>query len=138
MSEDETVPTTLQPMTYQQAEDRMRGKAREIRATEKDCDKASEDAATAEAIYRKALGERFKALRDEGTAVEAASTQARGELFHLSRERDIAAARVRLAYERLEDRRGERASLHKLVDWSAGIDVSRHRSAEHADALVAP
>lgn len=136
MSDDGTVPTTLQPMTYRQAEERMQGKAREIRNAEKKCDEASEDAAAAEAVYRKALGEVVKGLRDKGTAVEAAQTQARSELFRLSRERDIAIGRVRLAYERLEDRRGERASLHKLVDWSAGIDVSKRRSAEHADAQV--
>jgi hypothetical protein len=56
-------------------------------------------------------------------------TQARSELFQLSKERDIAAGRARKALEVLEDRRGERVSLHKLVDWSGGVDVIERRNA---------
>lgn len=128
MSDEGTVPTTLQPMTYRQAEERMQNKAREIRAAEKACRTASEDAAAAEALYRRSLGAKIKELRDGGAAVEAAQTQARGELFNLSRERDKAMGEVRLKYEELEDRRGERASLHKLVDWSGGVDIMERRN----------
>lgn len=117
----------LEPMSYHDSEARMQSMAKRIRLAEKAFAKANEDAATAEALYRRSLGSRFKELRDAGTAVEAAMTQARGELFNLSRERDIAAGRVRLRLEQLDDRRGERASLHKLVDWSGGIDVIERR-----------
>lgn len=116
------------PFTYGEANRALVAMTMNIRKAEKESDKANEDAATAEAIYRKALGERFKALRAEGAAVDAAMTQARGELYNLSRERDIAARGYTLALERLEDRRGERASLHKLVDWSGGIDVIERRN----------
>jgi chromosome segregation ATPase len=124
---DGPVTTTLEPMSYRESESRMQSMARRIRIAEKALAKANEDAATSEALYRKSLGERFKQLRAEGTAVEAAMTQARGELWNLSRERDIAAGRVRLRLEQLDNRRGERASLHKLVDWSGGIDVIERR-----------
>lgn len=129
MTEDATVPTTHEPMSYGESERRMQGAAQRIRDAERALETASEDAANAEAIYRKNLGERFGALRAEGVAVEAAKIQAHGELFNLSRERDIAAGRVRKALEVLEDRRGERASLHKLVDWSGGVDVIERRNA---------
>jgi chromosome segregation ATPase len=126
MSETERVAT--EPMSYADAERRMGAMAQRIRDAEADLAIASEDAASAEAVYRKSLGERFVALRSEGAAVEAAMTQARGELFNLSRERDIAAGRARKALEVLENRRGERASLHKLVDWSGGVDVIERRN----------
>ena len=116
------------PMTYAQAEFRLTEMAKRIRNAENDYGTASEDAANAEGIYRRKLGDRFRELRAEGLAVEAAMTQARGELYNLSRERDTAAGRVRKALEVLEDRRGERSSLHKLVDWSGGIDVIERRS----------
>jgi chromosome segregation ATPase len=115
------------PMTYGDAEHRLTEMAKRIRNVEKGYAQAVEDAATAEALYRRKLGERFRELRAEGLAVEAAMTQARGELFNLSRERDIASGRVRGKLDELEDRRGERASLHKLVDWSGGIDVIERR-----------
>lgn len=124
----ETDPV-VSPMSYADAERRMGAMAQAIRAAEKALETASEDAANAEAIYRQALGSRFKALREEGVAVEAAKIQAHGELFQLSNERDIAAGRARKALEVLEDRRGERASLHKLVDWSGGVDVIERRNA---------
>jgi hypothetical protein len=101
---DGPVTTTLEPMSYRESESRMQSMARRIRIAEKALAKANEDAATSEALYRKSLGERFKQLRAEGTAVEAAMTQARGELWNLSRERDIAAGRVRLRLEQLERR----------------------------------
>lgn len=125
---DTPQPTRLQPMSFGEAEERLQNMARRIRAAEDDLDRANEDAANAEAIYRKALGERFGELRRDGAAVEAAMTQARGELYTLSRERDIAAGKARKAHEVLEDRRGDRASLHKLVDWSGGIDVMERRN----------
>lgn len=128
-TQDRTVPTQYEPMTYGESERRMQGMAQRIRDAERAYETASEDAANAEAIYRKSLGERFRALREDGVAVEAAKIQAHGELFNLSRERDIAVGRVRKALEVLEDRRGDRVSLHKLVDWSGGVDVIERRNA---------
>jgi chromosome segregation ATPase len=126
MSQDATAPT--QPMSYGEAERRMGAMAQRIRDAERDYDRAVEEAADAEAIYRKSLAERFRAQREGGAAVEAAMTQARGECFNLSRERDLAVGRVRKALEALENRRGDRASLHKLVDWSGGVDVIERRN----------
>lgn len=125
---DQGVPTTLEPMTYRQAEERMQAKAKQIREVEAAYRRAYEDAANAEGIYRKALGERVKALRNEGQSQESANTIARGELFNLCVERDKAAGKVRYELERLDDRRGERASLHKLVEWSGGVDIMERRS----------
>lgn len=121
-----------EPMSYARAEERLTGMAKRIRDAEDKLGIANEDAANAEALYRKALGERFAELRRDGAAVEAAMTQARGELYNLSRERDIAAGRARKALEVLDDRRGERVSLHKLVDWSGGIDVIERRNTNGA------
>jgi hypothetical protein len=48
-----------EPMSYADAERRMGAMAQSIRAAEKALETASEDAANAEAVYRKNLGEKF-------------------------------------------------------------------------------
>ena len=121
----------MEPMTYAQAEERMLGMAKRIRDAEAEYLTAVEDAANAEGLYRRKLGERIKELRNEGQAQDAANTIARGELFNLSIERDKAVGAVRGKLEAIENRRGERASLHKLVDWSGGIDVMERRNANN-------
>jgi len=88
---------------------------RAIRALEEDLARAGEDAASAEAVYRHGLAEAIKRLRAEGRSATESDSLARGEVVVLSRDRDLSSYRVRLLYERLEDRRGERASLHALL-----------------------
>jgi hypothetical protein len=113
------------PMTYQRAEERMYALGQRIRAKETDYENAANDYADAEALYRKQLGERFGKYRGDGMAVEAAMTQARADCWNLSRERDRALAKSRKRLEELEDRRGDRVSLHRLVEWSTALELSK-------------
>jgi hypothetical protein len=120
------------PMTYQRAEERMYALGQRIRAKETDYENAANDYADAEALYRKSLGEKFAQHRGDGMAVEAAMTQARADCWNLSRERDRALAKSRKRLEELEDRRGDRVSLHRLVEWSTALELSK--AGIHADS----
>lgn len=120
--------TDPKPMTYAESATALRDSSQRIRAVEETYKRAIEDASVAEALYRRTLGEKFGEYREKGMAVEAAMTQARADCWNLSRERDLANGTVRYELERLEDRRGDRASLHKLVEWSAAVVVLEGRS----------
>jgi hypothetical protein len=105
-------------MTYDAAEEAMRRSAATIRALEDEYETAMNDYADAEALYRKSIADAFRKYRGEGQAVEASMTMAKGDCWNLSRERDRAMAKSRVVMEKLEDRRGERVSTHRLVEWS--------------------
>lgn len=112
-----------EPFTFDQAANLLREYADRIRKLETEYKTAVEDSANAEALYRKTFGERFEHHRGEGLAVEAATVAARKDTWNLERERVKAAGAVRLALEKLEDRRGERGSLNRLVEWSGALAV---------------
>jgi len=110
MSADGAIPT-IGELTA-----KVRELNRAIRALETELARAGETAADAEAVYRQSLAEAIKRLRSEGRSATESDSVARGEVAALSRDRDLWGYRVRLLYERIEDRRGERASLHRLLD----------------------
>lgn len=93
---------------------------RAIRALEADLEKRGEEAAEAEGAYRSQLAYRYRQHRDAGEPATAAETYARADVVVLSRDRDKSAHDVRVLLEKLENRRGERASLHRLIDAVGG------------------
>jgi hypothetical protein len=115
-------------MTYDQASSAMREQGQVIRAVEEAYKLKTEEAADAEALYRKAFGDKFAAYRADGKGVEESTTLARRDVWNLERERTQAAGRARYELERLENRRGERASLHRLVEWSGALAVLNGKS----------
>lgn len=112
-----------EPLTYDAAATAMRDAGQRIRAVEDAHKIAVSDAADAEALYRKTLGDKFEEHRSGGKGVEESLTLARRDTWNLVREREKAAGMVRYQLERLDDRRGERASVHKLVEWSGALAV---------------
>jgi hypothetical protein len=88
-------------------------------------DRSAQRAADAEAVYRRELAVKFKAHREAGQAVEAASTLARSDVATLSRERDYSRDLVKLAAEKLEDARDSRRSLWRLIEWARGRDLAQ-------------
>ena len=112
-----------EPMTYSNAEERLTAQAVRIRDAEKAYEEAVKSAADAEATYRRAVASKLDEHREAGLSVEHANAKARADCYVLSRERDFASGMVRKALEVLEDRRGERESLHRLVAWSHSIDI---------------
>jgi hypothetical protein len=117
------MPDATQAMTYAEAEHRLTEMAKRIRNAEAALDRAHEEAADAESVYRRALADALDRFREEGLAVEHALMRARAECFVLSGDRDKANGRVRHRLEVLEDRRGERESLHRLVAWSHSLAI---------------
>jgi hypothetical protein len=114
---------TDEPLTYDAAATSMREAGQRIRAVEDAYKLAISDAADADALYRKTVGDKFEEYRSGGKGVEESLVLARRDTWNLSRERDKAAGMVRYQLERLDDRRGERASIHKLVEWSGAMAV---------------
>jgi hypothetical protein len=108
-----------EPLSYSDAHTELDALKAEIRAIERKHRQAGEDAAASEAWYRQELAHKFSYFRDQlGKAQDESMTLARGECAPDAWERDRARARVAHLAEVLEDRRGERASLHELVRWS--------------------
>lgn len=86
-------------------------------------DRAAQRAADAEAVYRNQLAAKFKAHREGGAAVEAATTLARADVATLSRERDYAKDLVKEAMADIEAALDSRRSLWRLVEWARERDL---------------
>lgn len=115
--------TDIRPMTYVDANERFVRVTKLLRELETEHTKAIQDAADAEALYRKSLGQALDKHRADGLSVEHSVAKARADCYVLSRDRDVAAGAVRTVLEKLDNRRGERDALDRLVAWSHSIDI---------------
>jgi hypothetical protein len=88
-------------------------------------ERAINEAADAEAIYRSEHAKAYQAHRTGGAAVAEADTLARGDVVMHSRERDYRAGMMRLALERLEDARDSRRSVWRLIEWARGVALAQ-------------
>jgi hypothetical protein len=107
------------PLTYEQATSRMREMARQIRDAEAQHRHQIKIASEAVARHRKAQHDAYLVFRIQekkaaGESEFLAKTAAGGEEADAYAQREL----VRAYQDRLEDLRGERASLHRLVEWS--------------------
>jgi chromosome segregation ATPase len=110
-------------LSYDQAVTALRSITDQIRRLEDELATAIEERANAEGAYRHTYAAKLRGHREAGTTVAEAEAYARADVAVLSRDRDRAEYRIRELLERLEDRRGERHSLHRLVDWSRGAPI---------------
>lgn len=110
------------PLSMDEAREAMIAAGRNLRNAEERHRHALERAADAEAAYRAGVAQAYTTLRADGKGAGEADTLAKGQCAPLSRERDIAQGLVRACLEELENRRGDRASLHRLVEWSAKVN----------------
>lgn len=111
------------PLEFEDARQALRASAERIRAAEDEIETQITRAAEADAEYHRALARKVISLRtDEESPMRATEAElcARGseEVSQYAQARDIERDRVKLCFAILEDRRGDRASLHKVVDWS--------------------
>jgi hypothetical protein len=124
MSEQTNLSTpAILPMKYADASDRLTRVTKMLRELEREHANAIVAAAESEAVYRHEVGTAIAKYRDQGLAVDDANARARADCFVLSKERDSAAGKVRTVLEKLENRRGERESLNRLVAWSHSLDI---------------
>ena len=115
-----------QPLDIDDARRASRRLADQRREAEATLDRLVNEAAQAEAAYRKGLAQAFVTAR-EGTAAER-EAQARAKVADLSLARDLKQGMVKAQTERLRGLEGERSMLKSLIDWSSRIDEEqRHR-----------
>lgn len=125
---------SLQAFDSGEARDRLRAATEVVLTLEKMVAEAGEEAAETEGLYRFEVGRLFEQYRGEGDAVEAAKIRAHKAAVVHSKARDLAATKLKLAFERLEDARDTRRSLWRLVEWSRDIQVARSRVPENVPA----
>ena len=115
-----TGPLTLtDPLSIDEGRLAAQAISRQRRGMEDMVEKSVEEAADAEANYRKAYAEAF--IQAEGTAAEREAIAKRDSAKE-ARERDIKAGMVKVMHERLRGLEGERSLLKSLLDWSAGLN----------------
>ena len=105
-------------LTYDKAVEAARSITAQIRRVEDEIGQAMGEHADAEGAYRAMFGNKLREHREAGATVAESEAYARAACAVLDRDRIKAEHRVRELLERLEDRRGERHSLHRLMDWS--------------------
>ena len=105
-------------LSYDNAVEAARNMSTTIRALERELGAAMNEHADAEAGYRAQYAFKLRANREAGSTVAESEAYARAECAVLDQARIRAEHKVREVLEKLEDRRGERDSLHRLIDWS--------------------
>lgn len=129
-----SVPLDLRdPLSLGDARDSMQLLSRQRRSAEQELRDQIERAAQAEADYRRALAAEF--VKVDGTAAER-EAKARANVADLSYKRDLQHGLVKACQERLQGLDGERASLHRLVEYS--IVVTRATEAQQPPAFAGP
>ena len=114
-------PTPLyleDPLSIDEARKASRTLAQQRRMAEQELEKAVENAAAAEAVYRKRLATAHAEVAGHGTAAQR-DAQARSMAADDAYERDLTAGMVKVFQERLRGLEGERSQLRALMDLSA-------------------
>lgn len=102
--------------------------------------KATDKRIELETAYRKARAQAWAEGRVEGKNAEQRKDSLNGAVVDQWAERERAEAVVEMWKERLEEIDGQRASLHRLIEWSAKLDprvaevYAMAKSAERAAA----
>jgi hypothetical protein len=131
---DDHYELSLQVFGDGEARQKLRAATEVVLSQERAVDLAGEEAAESEALYRLEVGRAFAAARADGDAVEAAKIRAHAETVALSKDRDVKATRLKLAFERLEDARDTRRSLWRLIEWARGRDLANASTPENVPA----
>jgi chromosome segregation ATPase len=108
-----------EPIDFEDARQALKEIGRRRVSARQDLEKATGELVDAERDYRK---ERARKIGDAtGTAVEK-KEWLDGQTADLRHRRDGLEWTVKIIQERLADLDGQRASLHRLVEWSAALD----------------
>lgn len=135
----------VDPLDYEDARQALKASAERIRAAEDRLEESINEAAEAEAEYRRQLARKMIHLRttsDHAIGKPLGATEAEKiakgdpEVTAYSQARDIKREMIKHAFGVLEDRRGDRASLHKIVDWSAKVADREAFTSAQLDAQI--
>lgn len=123
-----------QPLDVADARQALRDCANNRRQAREWFQRASEDAADKEREYRKARARAW--LTVVGDTAKQKEDNVRDMTADLCYERDVALGVVKAAQERLEEVDAERASVHRLVDWSIKIAAIQQPEPEHYEPPI--
>lgn len=117
-----TVPTLPlgAPLDYESFRDGARDLAGRRRDARQQLERAVRDHAEAECEYRKARAQAYVVV--DGATVAEREVQVDERTAELRMRRDISKGMIDVAREHLAEIDAERASLHRLADWSAKVD----------------
>jgi hypothetical protein len=107
-------------VSYQQAQDGLHDIAKRRRAARAELEAAHQALADSEAAYRKARAEAYATV--EGKTAPEREAKVDAQTAWQRRARDISRGRIDVARAALDEVDGERASLHKLIEWSMRLD----------------
>ncbi len=110
--------TFTQPLDMTEARAALRAVANSRREAREWFQRASQNAAEKERTYRKQRAVAWATV--DGTAKEKEDA-VNDKTADLRFERDVAVSLVKATLERLEEVDAERASLHRLVEWSMKV-----------------
>jgi hypothetical protein len=141
MSDRNPIPLSLtapfafgQPLDQDDARQALRMVAEQRHQARDWYQRAIEQRADMERVYRKARAAAW-ARHTDGTAKER-EDQVNDVTADARYERDVADGIVRAALERLAEVDGERASLHRLIDWSMRLDPHAQEGREPSTTTV--
>jgi hypothetical protein len=106
------------PLTYEQAETALREIGRQIRDAERRHRDQIQTAGNALADHKKVMHQAALRFRAEGKGAGEAEFLAKTAAADQEAAAYIAQQLVKATADELENRRGERASLHRLAEWS--------------------
>lgn len=107
-----------EPLALDDAREMARLISRQRRAAEKELEQRSKDAAQAEQDYDVAYHQQF--VQAEGTAA-AREAEAKSNTADLLFRKRLARDMVKVAQARLDGIDGERASMHRLIEFSISL-----------------
>jgi hypothetical protein len=109
-------------LSYQQAQRAMNKVAQQIRDAEARHRQQIEKAGEALADHKKALHSAALRFRGEGKGATESEFLAKTSVGDYEARAFVEAQMVKAVADELENRRGDRASLHRLVEWSLKVN----------------
>lgn len=107
-------------VSYQQAQEGLHDIAQRRRAARTELAAAHQALADTEAAYRRARAQAYGSV--QGPTAQAREAIVDAQTSGERRARDIAKGRIDVARAALDEIDGERASLHRLIEWSMRLD----------------
>jgi hypothetical protein len=116
------------PLSYEQAQRAMSKIAGQIRDAEARHREQIEKAGEALNSHKKAIHTSALRFRADGKGATESEFLAKTSVGDYEAQAFVAAQMVKAIADEMENRRGDRASLHKLVDWSMKVNPTAEQS----------
>src|SRR3954469_15695238 len=111
-------PERLEPLQLPEARQNAQNLARARRKSVEELERAAQVRAQSEVEYHEAKAKAMARLRSEGCAITEAQELLKGEVSSALMQREMAVNAVMILQEKLASIDAERATLHRLMEWS--------------------